>query len=225
MIQRLFNFRGGITLRQHKKFSTSIAVVPARLPQRLILPLQQNIGEPSEPIVSIGDKVYKGQIIARPTSTVSVPVHATSSGKVVDIGLYGVPHPSGIKAPCIIIHTDGLDQSRRQQERFVDHRELTVDELRQRILSAGIVGMGGAGFPSYLKLSPRQTPVETLILNGAECEPYITCDDMLMREQAVEIIEGLIIMRHVLEAKQCIAASAAVLLFSMPTIHCLASST
>ena len=204
MIRRLFDFHGGVHLKQYKKFSTSIPVIPARLPKKLILPLQQNIGEPAEPLVSIGDKVYKGQIIAKPSGTVSVPVHATSSGTVIDIGLHSVPQPSGIKAPCIIIETDGLDQARRKDRRFIDYKDLSPADLRKKLLDAGIVGMGGAGFPSFIKLDPKDKEVETLILNGAECEPYITCDDMLMREQATEIIEGLIIMRHMLNATHCI---------------------
>jgi len=204
MTRRLFDFHGGVNLTQYKKFSTSKPVMPARLPKKLILPLQQNIGEPAEPLVSIGDKVHKGQIIAKPSGSVSVPVHATSSGTVIDIGLHSVAQASGIKAPCIIIETDGLDQERRKGRRFIDYKDLSPVELRKKLLYAGIVGMGGAGFPSFIKLDPKEKEVATLILNGAECEPYITCDDMLMREQAVEIIEGLIIMRYMLNAKQCI---------------------
>ncbi len=204
MIRRLFDFSGGVQLRQYKKFSTSKPVVPARLPKKLILPLQQNIGEPAKPLVAVGDKVYKGQIIAQASSAVSVPIHATSSGVVIDISPHKIPHPSGVKAPCIVIETDGFDQSRRKDRRFIDYKELSPAELQKKILAAGIVGMGGAGFPSHIKLNAKDNEVETLILNGAECEPYITCDDMLMREQAVEIIEGLIIMRYMVNAKRCI---------------------
>jgi len=204
MIRRLFDFSGGVQLRQYKKFSTSEPVRPARLPKKLILPLQQNIGEPAKPLVAIGDKVYRGQIIAQASSAVSVPVHATSSGTVIDIGAHKVPNPSGLKAPCIIIETDGMDQSRRKGRRFIAYQDLSPAELLKKILTAGIVGMGGAGFPSHIKLDTKNNAVETLILNGAECEPYITCDDMIMREQAVEIIEGLIIMRYILNATHCI---------------------
>ena len=206
MIRRLFNFHGGVILDQHKKESTTAPVEQARIPPKLVIPLQQHIGEPAEPIVHVGEKVFRGQMIGRPTTVVSSGVHASTSGKVVEIIEHPVPHPSGLNAPCIIIETDGKDQSRRQEQRHLDYTQLTAEQIREHIRMAGVVGLGGAGFPSAIKLNPKQRLVETLILNGVECEPYITCDDMLMREQANEIIEGLIIMRHALQAKHCIVA-------------------
>jgi len=203
-MRRLFNFHGGVQLRQHKRESTATPVIPAKIPKTLILPLQQNIGNPAIPTVKVGDKVLKRQIIATAAGNVSVPVHAPTSGKVIAIEDYAVPHPSGLKASCIIIATDGMDISRRRESRFLNYQDLSPEQLRELIHQSGIVGLGGAGFPSHLKLATERNRVDTLILNGAECEPYITCDEMLMREQALEIVEGLIIMRHALQAPRCI---------------------
>jgi electron transport complex protein RnfC len=206
VIRRLINFHGGLSLKQNKRRSTTLPVKQARIPKKIILPLHQHIGDPADPCVAVGDKVYKGQMVGRPTILVSASVHASTSGTVVDIGEYPVPHPSGLKALCVVIESDGLHRTRRDHERFYNYHELAPEQLREIIRMSGVVGLGGAGFPTTLKLDPHHREVETLILNGVECEPYITCDDMLMREQATEIIEGLIIMRHALQAKHCIIA-------------------
>lgn len=206
MIRKLFDFHGGVSLKQHKKETTQHHVQAAALPKRLILPLHQHIGHPAEPVVAVGDYVFKSQLIARPVSDISAAVHASSSGKVVDIRDHDIPHPSGLKAPCIIIETDGLDRSRRETMRTHDLNELSPDQIRNIIQNAGVVGLGGAGFPATIKLNPGDKKVETLIINGAECEPYITCDEMLIREQAVEIIEGVLIMRKALQASRCVIA-------------------
>jgi electron transport complex protein RnfC len=203
-MRRLFHFHGGVHLKEHKKDTTSQPVQPARLPKQLILPLQQHIGLPAEPIVAVGDKVLKGQMIARGADTISSPVHASSSGTVVAIAKHSVPHPSGLEAPCIIIETDGEERWRPHARKVNDYHELTPAQLRDLIRDAGIVGMGGAGFPAHIKLNPDHHAVDTLVLNGAECEPYITCDEMLLRERALEIIAGLRIMRYALQAKRCI---------------------
>ena len=205
-MRRLFQFHGGVSLREHKRDSTSLAVTTARLPKLLVLPLQQHIGKPAEPIVSVGEKVLKGQLIARPADTLSAPVHASSSGTVVAVGHHAVPHPSGLTAPCISIETDGEDKWRPRQNQVHDYHKLSREELRNIIRDAGIVGLGGGGFPSFIKLNPRHNPVNTLILNGAECEPYITCDEMLLREYALEVIVGMRMMKHALNAERCIIA-------------------
>ena len=206
MIRRLWKFNGGVHPPQHKKESTGLNIGPAILPRQLTLPLHQHIGEPAEPLVQVGDHVLKGQIIARANGYVSAPVHAPSSGTIAAIGEYPIPHPSGFSADCIIIDTDGED---RWGERLgiADYQELSPSALRNLIREAGIVGLGGAGFPSYIKLNPGHDKViKTLILNGVECEPYITCDDMLMRERSEQVIAGLRIARHALQAEQCIVA-------------------
>ena len=203
-MRRLFQFHGGVQLREHKKDATAQPVQVARLPRQLILPLQQHIGEPAEAIVQVGDKVLKGQLIAKAVSAVSAPVHASSSGTVVAIAGHAVSHPSHLNAPCIIIDTDGEERWIENRQPVANYHELPPEEIREHIRNAGIVGMGGAGFPAHIKLNPQRHAVDTLILNGAECEPYITCDEMLLRERALEVIVGLRIMRYALQAKRCI---------------------
>ncbi len=199
-----WSFHGGVELPGHKQKSTTRPVESAPLPKQLILPLSQHLGAPAEPVVNVGDKVQKGEMIAKPGGFVSAPVHASSSGIVTAIEELPVPHPSGLYAPCITIKTDGKDTwlNREQQ---TDYRQLEPALIRERIREAGIVGLGGAGFPAFIKLNPGKT-VKTLILNGAECEPYITSDDMLMRERADEIVQGLLIMQRAVQALHCIIA-------------------
>lgn len=204
MKRTLHSFPGGLHMPDNKAMSLTGPVTPMPIPPKLIIPLQQHIGAPAKPIVKIGDKVLKGQLLARPEGYVSVPVHAGTSGTVVAIEEHPVPHPSGMSAPCIVIETDGED---RQVELacYPDYDGMDESELRNIIRDAGIVGLGGAGFPAFIKLNPgARTELETLILNGAECEPYITCDDMLMRERADEVIMGARIMRYALHARQCL---------------------
>ena len=204
MSRKLWHFSGGLHLPDNKAMSTVVPVGEAPIPERLIIPLQQHIGAPAKPLVAVGDKVRKGQKLAKAEGYVSAPVHASSSGTVVAIEAYPVPHPSGLAAPCIVIETDGEDAWCELQP-HPDYKALDPSELRNLIRDAGIVGLGGAGFPAFIKLNPgSRTAVDTLILNGAECEPYITCDDMLMRERADEVILGARIMRHALQARQCL---------------------
>jgi electron transport complex protein RnfC len=206
MTHRLWKIFGGLKLPGFKTLSMSTATQVAPLPKRLVLPLKQHIGHAAEAIVKVGDTVLKGQIIAVAKEHISVPLHAPSSGKVVALEKHLVPHPSGIATDCIVIETDGKEQ-------WVDcvsynnYRQLDAGAVRDIIRDAGIVGLGGAGFPSFIKLNAEQSNrVETLILNGAECEPYITCDAMLMQEHSRKIIDGVNIMRHALHAERCIIA-------------------
>ncbi|MBL4637959.1 MAG: electron transport complex subunit RsxC [Proteobacteria bacterium] len=206
MTQALGSFPGGLVLSGQKKRSTQTPIRRMPLTKTLVLPLQQHIGEPAVAIVEVGDKVLKGQKIAAAEGHVSVGLHAPSSGTVTAIGDHPIPHPSGLSATCITIETDGDD---RWIERQVneDISQLNSHELRQRIREAGIVGLGGAGFPSFIKLNPGiHHHVETLILNGAECEPYITCDDMIMRERAQGIMDGIEVMQLALNVKNCVIA-------------------
>jgi len=203
-MRRLSFFHGGIKLYTRKGVATAKPVKAARLPKILVLPLKQHIGEPAEPIVKVGDKVLKGQVIARPGDHISSPVHASSSGTVVAIENRPVMHPSGLTATCIIIETDGEEKWRPREHQIHNYKDLSPEQIRDLIRAAGIVGMGGAGFPSYIKLDPDNKPVHTLILNAAECEPYITCDEMLLREHALEVIVGMRIMKHALGAERCI---------------------
>ncbi len=204
MSRKLWHFPGGLHLPDHKALSTGQPSSQAAIPKHLVIPLQQHIGSPAKPQVAVGDTVLKGQMLAKPEGYVSAPIHASSSGTVIAIEEHPVPHPSGLAAPCIIIETDGDDRW-VELTPHPDYRQLDPSELRNIIRDAGIVGLGGAGFPAFIKLNPgSRMAVDTLILNGAECEPYITCDDMLMRERANEVIAGARIMRHALQAKQCL---------------------
>ena len=144
-----------------------------------------------------GDKVLKGQMIAEPVGFVSCAIHAPTSGTVAAIGDHPVPHPSGMTTRCIIIEPDGND-TWIEHEGLVDYLEAEPAVLHDRIRAAGIAGLGGAGFPSSVKLSPLK-PIDTLIINGTECEPYITSDDILMQSRAGDIIEGVRILARILE--------------------------
>lgn len=200
--QRLWKFHGGLHLPDNKALANGATITATQLPQRLILPLQQHIGAPAKPLVQVGDEVLKGQMIARPDGFVSVPLHAPTSGKVIAIEDHPVPHPSGMSAPCIVIEPDGKEQW-IERKPVTDYTARDPSELRNIIRDAGIVGLGGAGFPSFIKLNPgARTAIDTLILNGAECEPYITCDDRLMRERPEEIVAGARIMHHALHARR-----------------------
>jgi electron transport complex protein RnfC len=198
---RTWTFHGGLHLPDHKRESTGRPVRPAALPARLWLPLQQHIGEPAQPVVAVGDRVLKGQLLARPNGTISAGIHAPTSGTVVSIGPHAVPHPSGLTGTCIELASDGRDAWAELPEPWPDFEARDPAALRERVRWAGIVGLGGAAFPSSVKLSPRQDqPIHTLVLNGAECEPYITCDDMLMREHADRVVEGARILRRTVGA-------------------------
>ena len=197
---------GGLKLAGHKSISMSQATQTAPVPETLVLPLQQHIGQSAEAIVKVGDAVLKGQMIASAQDDISAPIHAPTSGTVISIEPRLVPHPSGMTADCIIIETDGKD-TRAECNEYKNYRQLDTSSLRNIIRDAGIVGLGGAGFPAYIKLNPGSSNrIETLILNGAECEPYITCDAMLMQEHSRKIIDGLNIMRHALHVDRCVIA-------------------
>lgn len=202
----IHSFHGGLKLETYKSLSNNLSSLISPLPDEIILPLKQHIGHPAKPLVKTGEQVYKGQIIAEPDGYVSLPVHATTSGKIRDIGLYSVPDPLGIKAPCIVIEPDGLDTwtDIRGVDNYLETDPVT---LQNRFRDAGISGLGGAGFPAHVKLKEgTQTEVELLIINAVECEPYITCDDRLIREKPDYIVAGTRMIRHAVQARKCIIA-------------------
>jgi electron transport complex protein RnfC len=200
----LHRFNGGLHLPDNKSQSLTQPLQKAAIPKRLTLPLQQHIGEIAEPLVKVGDHVLKGQMLAKPQGYVSAPIHAPTSGTVVAIEVFPIPHPSGLPAPCIVIETDGKDTWGGQLEPMTDYMHVDLSILRERIRNAGIVGLGGAAFPSSVKLTPGlDNPIHTLIINGAECEPYITCDDLLMQTQAEKILSGITIIRRLVGAEKC----------------------
>jgi electron transport complex protein RnfC len=205
----VWSFPGGLHPPQFKDLSNTTAIVKAPLPQRVVLPLHMHIGAPAIPTVKVGDRVLRGQSIAKPEGYVSAPVHASISGHVVAIGPRPIPHPSGLEGECIVIESDGKDEAIAPSECAADFTSLDPSHLRNLVRQAGIVGLGGAAFPSAVKLNPGPAknsgrPVDTLIINGAECEPYITCDDRLMREQAEEIVAGIRVIMHATGTTRCL---------------------
>lgn len=158
-----------------------------------MIPLRQSLGAPAEPCVKVGDEVKVGQRIGEPGGFVSVPVHASISGKVTAVGRF--PHPGGGEDTAIVIEGDGLDEWHESVRPRDDVDSLTPDEIRKITLDAGIAGLGGAAFPTHVKLSPPESkPINTVILNGAECEPWLTADHRLMLERPGDVLEGLKIL-------------------------------
>ena len=206
LFDRLYTFHGGLRLPGHREVTAATPIASAGIPPVLVLPLQQHIGEPAECQVKPGDYVYKGQCIAAAPGAVSAPVHASSSGTVTAVEKRPVPHPSGLPATCVVIATDGKDSCRQTQQSAVDYRHMEPASLCERIAQAGIVGLGGAGFPTPVKVCARRQHVELLLINAVECEPYISCDNRLLQERAAEVVEGVNILRHVVQPDSCIIA-------------------
>lgn len=200
MIAKLFNFKGGVKPASHKDESANTPIRTAPLPSHLIIPLRQSARAMAHCLVEPGQKVLKGEMIAAAEGPMCTAVHAPTSGTVRAIEPQPVPHPSGLPAPSIIIDPDGID--RWIELKAFDYQAATAQQTRDYLRDSGIVGLGGAGFPSHIKLGPGETGIQTLILNGAECEPWITCDDRLMRERADMILAGAMIMRHITSARR-----------------------
>ncbi|HXH72375.1 MAG TPA: electron transport complex subunit RsxC [Mariprofundaceae bacterium] len=200
------NFHGGIEPDDRKL----TAVVPIRdcpLAPLFIVPLKQHIGGICEPIVEVGERVRRGQKIARADSYLAAPVHAPTSGRVVKIEEHAIPHPSGLGLTCIFIEPDGKDEADDSLTPMPDWQQRDPAELRERARLAGLAGLGGAVFPTFIKLVRDQKhPVQTVILNGVECEPYLTNDHRLMLEHADEILSGLAILIHMVGASEALVA-------------------
>ena len=201
---KLYSFPGGVHPDDKKSLSNTSVIKKPSLPELLIVPLRQHIGSDGICCVEVGDTVLKGQILSQSSSPFSVPVHAPTSGEVVAIAPHVVAHPSGLTEMCISIRPDGKD-TWADLSPVANYSELDKNKLIEAICQAGISGMGGAGFPTHIKTSTSK-PVEFLILNGIECEPYITSDDRLMREHAWQIRQGLDILTHLIEPKAIIVA-------------------
>ena len=200
----LGKLHGGLRLPVHKAASTAESIQEVPLPSQLILPITQHVGDPAQPVVSMGDRVLKGQLLAEPDGTLGAPVHASSSGTVVVIEPWPVSGRYGNKAPCIVIECDGEDRAIEPAGNAEHYTKLQPEALLEQILRGGIVGLGGAVFPTAQKLMQARTcSIDNLILNGVECEPYISCDDMLMRERAAEILSGAKILMHALQIESC----------------------
>ncbi|MFO1387927.1 electron transport complex subunit RsxC [Cellvibrio sp.] len=198
----LFDFPGGIHPPENKTQSTQLPLGSLPIPTQLFIPLSQHIGAPAKAVVKVGDRVLAGQLVGAADGTFSANVHASSSGIVSAIGAHPLPHPSGVSGECILIDTDGKHEfiafescsNVYQQDRLA---------LLEKIRAAGVAGLGGAGFPTSVKLNVKSTQkIDTLIINGAECEPYITADDMLMQARAEDIILGSQLLAYILHDPQ-----------------------
>jgi len=204
---KLFPIMGGIHPEHRKDLTSEKAIVALPMPATLFLPLQQHIGEPAAPTVEAGYLVKKGELLARSDGAISAPIHAPTSGRIRAIAEITAPHPSGLPMPTIILESDGKDEWTDLPPPIDDPFAAPPQSIRDRVAECGIVGMGGATFPSAVKLGlGTQRKLEVLLLNGAECEPYLTCDDRLMREYADEVIDGARIMAHALGAPRVIVA-------------------
>jgi electron transport complex protein RnfC len=187
------SFRGGVHPEEHKELSRDVPFEEYLPRGEMVYPLGQHIGKPASPVVSKGDRVLAGQLIAEASGFVSANIISGCSGTVKAVERHMTI--GGTKVDSIVIDNDGRYETVPGFGQKVDYRTLTKDEILAKIKDAGIVGMGGAGFPTHVKLMPKNVEgIHFIIANGAECEPYITCDDQLMRSCPEEILTGMEIM-------------------------------
>ncbi|PTT46327.1 electron transport complex subunit RsxC [Aeromonas sp. HMWF016] len=196
----IWDFHGGIHPPENKLQSSQTPVEQAGLPPRLIIPVRQHAGAAGDLLVQVGDKVKKGQPLTRYARGRVVPVHASTSGTITEIANHTVAHPSGLDDLCVILTPDGEDEW-GELDGKPDYWNLERGELLERIQQAGIAGLGGAVFPTHSKLDGRGQLTEILIVNGLECEPYITTDDRLMQQYSGEIMDGIRVLKHLLKPK------------------------
>ncbi|QBH96422.1 electron transport complex subunit RsxC [Limnobaculum zhutongyuii] len=194
---KVWDFDGGIHPPEMKDQTRLIPIRRPALPDYLQIPLQQHLGPQGDLLVKQGDYVLKGQKLTTGKNR-ALPVHASTSGTVMDIGYYPSTHPSAIPERCIHLKPDGLEQW-TELKTLDDYLSYTPEQLIAHIHRSGIAGLGGAVFPTASKINGALSRVNTLIINGAECEPYITADDRLMQEYADELITGCEILRHILK--------------------------
>lgn len=197
---QLWGFPGGIHPPEQKKLSNQSEISDVKIPNELVLPLKQHIGAVGDILVSAGDKVVKGQALTHADVVLSVPIHAPTSGMVKAVEARTIAHPSGLAGLCIIIEPDGED-CWGERETMSNYHDIEPADLVEHIRLSGIAGMGGAGFPAGRKLQSGLGKTDLLIINAAECEPYITADDRLMQDHATDVIEGIRILRHILKPK------------------------
>ena len=198
--EKLWDFHGGIHPPEMKTQSNGTPLRQLPLANRFVIPLKQHIGAEGELCVSVGDSVLRGQPLTRGRGRM-LPVHAPTSGTVVAIAPHATAHPSALPELSVIIEADGEDRW-IAREGWQDYRAQSVEALIERIHQFGVAGLGGAGFPTGAKLQGAGDKVDTLIINAAECEPYITADDRLMQDCAAQIMEGVRILAHILQPRQ-----------------------
>jgi electron transport complex protein RnfC len=203
---RLHHFHGGLRLRHNKKVSCELPIARATLPERLYVPLLQHSGREAKPTVSEAQRVLKGEVIGFCDGSGGGIVHAPTSGTVTAIVGHPISQPSGMDGLCVVIEPDGLDQWTALRP-LADWPDADPAILRETIRHAGIVGLGGGVFPTGRKVEEAsRRGIHTLILNGAECEPYISCDEMLMREQPESIVLGARILQRAIGAERTVIA-------------------
>ncbi|WP_145563909.1 electron transport complex subunit RsxC [Yersinia aldovae] len=196
----IWDFDGGIHPPEMKLQSSTVPMRVASLPDELIIPLQQHLGPEGELCVKVGEHVLRGQPLTIGRGR-TVPIHAPTSGTITAIAPHTTAHPSGLAELCVHITPDGEDR-RPPPQSWADYTQRDKTALLDRIHQAGIAGLGGAGFPTASKLQSGLNGVNTLIINAAECEPYITADDKLMQDHADEVVSGIRILIHLLQPKQ-----------------------
>ncbi|ENO1173074.1 electron transport complex subunit RsxC [Vibrio vulnificus] len=196
----LWDFPGGVHPTENKRQSNQQPLVHAALANEIVLPLKQHIGKPGNILVNVGDHVLKGQLLTQSNAGFTLPIHASTSGTITAIETRTVAHPSGLSEMCVVITPDGQDTWCEKQP-VVDYSQQNSDYLLDVIRMAGISGMGGAGFPTAKKIQSGLGRTEILIVNAAECEPYITADDKLLQEHAEEVLQGIEIVEHILQPK------------------------
>ncbi|BBP46076.1 electron transport complex subunit C [Thiosulfatimonas sediminis] len=204
----LHRFHGGVFPQYNKSLSTRNPIYPPLMPKELILPLPQAVGESALPIVKVGQRVLKNQLLAQADSKnqrqLVVPIHAPTSGIIAAIEPRTLPHASGMQALCLILQPDGQNQAIDNVLQVDGHWPKEPQALKDLLLHSGIIGMGGAGFPTYAKLPQQKGKITTLVINGAECEPFISCDDLLMQTQAKSIWLGAQITAQALGCQKII---------------------
>ncbi len=186
-----YSFHGGIHPNDQKAATNKKAIEPMPAPEKVYLPVSMHIGAPAKPVVKKGDHVYMGQLVAEAAGNVSANIHATVSGVVADVAPH--PHPNGTKVLTVIIENDYQDQPDPSLQPL-NADGMTPEQIAEAIREAGIVGHGGATFPAHVKIQSAVGKVDTLIINGAECEPYITSDHRVMLEQTQDVIDGIKIL-------------------------------
>ena len=200
--QSPYRFHGGLALPDHKQESMQRPLQSASIPEQLILPVNQHIGSENGLKVQIGERITAGQCLAESPQTISASVHSPVSGVITAIESREIAHPSGKKGICFIIEPDQKQTANHDSSSVPPDLELNSGEILNRIRNAGIAGLGGAVFPTAAKLERAiDKGIDTLIINGAECEPYISCDDCLMQEQADAIFSGIVILQKLLQPK------------------------
>ena len=197
---KIWDFNGGIHPPEMKSQSSGTPLQQVPLAQRFVIPLKQHIGAEGELCVKAGDYVLRGQPLTRGWGRM-LPVHAPTSGVVVAIAPHSTAHPSALAELSVIIDADGEDRW-IDRDGWLDYHTKSHDALIERIHQFGVAGLGGAGFPTGSKLRGGGDRIETLIINAAECEPYITADDRLMQDCAAQIVEGVRILAHILQPRQ-----------------------